>query len=354
MNKCKISFLSLIFSLLLPLPATAQTQVIIYEAKKQQLFDVIEALGTLRANETVMLTATVTDTISGIHFEDGQRVEKGTVLVEMMDEEEVALTKEMTALAAEAKRQYERLQNLPKSGAVSEALLDQKNREYKAATAQLEAMKSRVKDRRLLAPFNGVVGLRIVSVGALVAPGDEIVTVTDDSLMKLDFSVPAVFLSSLEKGLAVTAHTAAYPDREFSGTVSAIDSRVDPVSRSIIVRAEIPNPDRLLKPGLLMTVALKHNPREALIIPEEALIPQGSEKSVYVVSGNPPAAEKIEIKTGTRRPGEVEVVSGLQEGDKIVTHGILHLQPGAPVSIMAVQRGGEGIQDILKRLKTES
>lgn len=327
--------------------ANPPAQVIVYEAKKEKWFDAIEALGTLIANETVVLTANVTDTVTHIHFDDGQRVEKGAVLAEMTDVEESALVSEMTARVGEAKKQFERLKDLPKSGAVSESLYDQREREYRAAVAQLEAMKSRLQDRLIVAPFSGVVGLRNMSVGALVEPGDEITTLTDDSVMKLDFAVPSVFLSSLQKGLPIVARTAAYPEEEFLGQVSSVDSRVDPATRSITVRAVIPNEGARLKPGLLMNVLLEYKPRESVTVPEEALIPTGAVKHVLVVEMDSKQAKKVEVKTGARRAGKVEVISGVDAGDHVITHGTMQARPGASVKVLATQKDGQKIKDIL-------
>lgn len=338
--------------LCIPLQSLAQTapDVVVFKVQTEDWSDRIEALGTLRANETVVLTASVTDTITSIHFDDGQRVEKGAVLVEMTDEEESALVAEMTARLSEAKRQLDRLKALPNSGAVSESLYDQREREFEAANAQLAAMKSRLKDRLIIAPFDGVVGLRNISAGALVEPGDEITTLTDDSIMKLDFSVPALFLPSLKKGLPIVAHTEAYPERSFKGEVSGIDSRVDPVTRAISVRALLSNEEKLLKPGLLMNVELHYSPRTALVVPEEALIPSGSSNAVFVVDETSKVVERREVSIGSRRKGEVEVVSGVSEGELVITHGTMAARPESPVQILAYQKQGEGIQDILKRV----
>ncbi len=323
--------------------------VIVSEAQSALWFDHIEALGTLRANETVLLTASVTDTVTKIHFDDGQRVEKGFVLAEMTDEEESALVREMTARVSEAKKQYQRLKDLPKTGAVSESLYDQREREYRAAKAQLEAMKSRLRDRLIIAPFSGILGLRNISVGALVEPGDEIVTITDDSVMKLDFAVPAVFLNSLEPGLSIVAQSAAFPHRTFEGTVSSIDSRVNESTRSIIVRARIPNEERLLKPGLLLSVDLRYRNRQAIQIPEEALIPSGDSNFILVVDKNSSLTEKRQVVIGNRQVGKVEVVKNLQEGELVITHGTMAARPGLPVSIRAIQQENESVKEILRR-----
>src|SRR5688572_19427385 len=171
-------------------PADKPVEVIVQAASIKSLTTTIEALGTLRANEAIKLTSNDTKKVTRINFEDGQRVQKGQVLVEMTSREESALLEEARFNADEAKKQLDRVQELAKRGAASESLLDQRVREYESARARYNATESRLKDLVLLAPFSGVVGLREVSVGALVSPGDPITTLNDDSKMKLDFTVP--------------------------------------------------------------------------------------------------------------------------------------------------------------------
>jgi membrane fusion protein (multidrug efflux system) len=323
--------------------------VIVTEAAMGRFVDRVEALGTLRANESVTLTATVAETITAVHFEDGQRVETGAILVEMTNEEEHALIEGELSTLTEAKEQYERLKPLVKRGAASDALLDQRRREYQTAKARLRAIESRLKDRLVIAPFNGVLGLRNVSVGMLIAPGDVVTTLDDDSVMKLDFAVSATYLAALRTGLPIEAVSPAFPHRTFRGTVSAVDSRVDPVTRSITVRAMVPNPDHLLKPGLLMRVVMLKNARDALVIPEEALIPSGRENAVLIVDPtmDPPVARRRAVTIGSRRPGEVEILSGLAPGTFVVVDGTQRAQPGQPVSIIAVDSGGEPLTRLL-------
>ncbi len=292
--------------------ASAQqaTPVIVSAVATDRFVDRVEALGTLRANETVELTATVSETVTGVHFDDGQRVEAGSILVEMTNEEEHALIEEERSTVAEAKKQYDRLRPLVQRGAASISLLDQRRREYETAKARLRAIESKLQDRLVIAPFAGIVGLRNISVGALIEPGDLITTLDDDSVMKLDFTVPSIHLASLKTGLPIIATSHAFAGRQFEGTVASINSRIDPVTRAIVVRAILPNPDRLLKPGLLMQVTLLKNPRDVLVIPEEALIPSGRENRVLVVDQSvlPTLAQHRQVTAGSRRPGEVEII----------------------------------------------
>ncbi len=350
---------ALIYMSAVNMPAMAQnkgpqgpTPVIVSKAYTEQFVDQVEAIGTLRANETITVASTVTETVTAINFTDGQRVMKGDVLVEMTDNEEKALLDQQKALVSEAQKQLERARELAKSGAVSASILEERQRDATSARAGLAALASRLDDHIIVAPFDGVVGLRNISVGALLQPATVITTLDDDSVMKLDFSVPSVFLQTLKVGTQIVAKATGF-EGEFKGEVSAIDSQIDEATRSVIVRAIIPNPDGALKPGLLMTVNLLKNPREGVGIPENAIIPEGRKHFVFVVdtAQTPPVTEKREVVIGTRKPGEVEIVQNLKEGETVVTQGTMTVKDGGAVKITAEQGKDESLQDVLKRLK---
>ncbi|MDJ0890752.1 MAG: efflux RND transporter periplasmic adaptor subunit [Gammaproteobacteria bacterium] len=334
----------------IPAPAqtAAPTGVIVSPARTERLTDRVEALGTLRAIESVTLTASVTETVTDIRFDDGERVEAGQVLVEMTSAEEHALLEEARATVDEAKRQYQRVKSLARQGTAARSLLDQRRREWDTARARLGAIESRLADRLVKAPFAGVVGLRNISLGALVEPGEPITTLDDDRTMKLDFAIPSVFLRSVQPGMTVVARSRAYGKREFQGEVRSIDSRVDPVTRSVIIRGILPNPDRALKPGMLMEVDLQTNPREALVIPEEALVPMGTQQTVLVVEES--RAIQRDVSIGTRRPGEVEVLVGLNAGEQVITHGAVKVRPGQAVAVRMVDDGSRSLAEMLKSL----
>lgn len=324
--------------------------VIVETVAMHPVSDRLEALGTLVANESVQLTASVSDTISKIHFEDGQVVEAGDVLVELTDTEESALLAEAESLADEARRQYERFEGLVARGSASESLVDERRREWQAAQARLEAVRSRLADRIITAPFSGRVGLRRISPGALVSPGVPITTLVDDSRMKLDFSVPAIYFNSVRPGTRIEATTPVMPGQTFSGTVSSVESTIDPITRAITVRAVMPNQDHALVPGMLMTMDVLRNEREAIVVSEEAIVPQGELKYVLVVMemDDGHRAERREVTLGARMPGRVEIVSGLALGEQIITHGTLKVRPGMPVRIKAVDDGSRPIAELIR------
>lgn len=335
------------------LASTPPAPVIVSKVLNLPFEDRIDVLGTLRANESVSLTASVTEMVSELSFDDGDRVSAGEVLAEMTSAEEHAQLEEARGLVEETQRQYRRVQSLATQGTAAKSLLDERRRELNTAKARLAGIESRLSDRLIKAPFDGVVGLRNISVGALVEPGDLITTLDDDTVMKLDLAVSSVFLSSLKPGLGVVATTRAHGEREFIGEIRSIDSRVDPVTRSVLVRVLLPNQERLLKPGMLMQASLRKDPRKALVIPEAALMPAGREQFVLVAvpDAGSHKVERRQIRIGSRRPGEVEILQGLSEGDLVITHGTLRVRPGQQVEVRAIDDGVLPLADLLEKPK---
>ena len=313
--------------------------VVAVTLKREPFAQQMEGVGTARANEAVDITAKLSNRVTAIRFREGQQVKAGEVLVEFDSEQARATLAEAEAALSDSQSQFKRSRELFATKALSEAQLDQLQATLSANQARVAGARSQLNDTIIRAPFAGRVGLRNISVGSYVSPGTVITTLDDTSVIKLDFSVPEVFLSSLQEGLQISARTSAYPDEDFKGKVSSIDSRLDPVSRAIIVRARIDNKDGRLKPGMFMTVKLIRAERPALMLPEEALVPEGNKKFVFVVRDG--KAARVEIETGRRRPGEVEVVSGLDEGDQVITEGTQKVREGAPVK--PVQSGAEPV-----------
>lgn len=330
------------------LSAHAATGVYVQRLQPEAFADELEALGTLHANESVDISATVTERLVRIHFKDGERVKAGQLLAEMNAAEATALRQEQFLVADEAARQYERVKKLAKDGLAPQSQLDLQRREYLAAQARLDGIDARLNELTLKAPFAGLLGIRHVSVGSLLQPGDVIITLDDDREMKLDFSVPSTYLPALRPGLAIRASAKALDGAHFEGTIDSIDSRVDPVTRSVKVRALIDNANQQLRAGLLMSVQLFKNPRQALLVREEAMIMEGRNHFVMRV-GQDNKVEKVQIVPGSRTPGFLEVLEGLSAGDRVVTHGNIKLRPGDEVKILAEQQPGQRLPDLLKQ-----
>lgn len=314
----------------------------VVEVSKQRFADRIQAIGTAQADESVTLTAQVSETVESVHFEDGEYVEEGQILVELKRREQLAEIEEYRAALKEAEQQLERTRDLASRGNAAEATVDQQVRLVEEARAQIEGAQARINVRVIRAPFSGILGLRRVSTGTLVSPGDEITTLDDVTPIKLDFSIPERFLSAVQKGQTVLAKAAAYPGEVFRGKISTVNSRVDPITRAVTVRALIPNEDARLRPGMLLTVEVINRERMSLSLPEEALVPEGDAQYVYVVDAAASAAERRKVSIGQRVPGRVEVLDGLREGELAVISGAQQLRPGAEVKI--VERGAMPVE----------
>lgn len=297
--------------------------VVTTAAENRTFTDIVEALGTARARESVTLTPRVSDTVREVHFDDGQIVTQGDVLIVLEDTEEKAQLQEAEATLREAERSFKRIENLVKQGNASPAALDTEERRLDEARFRVDAVAARLADQKIVAPFDGVLGLRQVSEGSLITPNTPITTIDAIDLIKLDFSVPERFIATLKPGQNVEAKVSAYPDRLFKGVVSTIDSRIDPVTRSVVVRAEISNKDNLLRPGLLMKVEVINRSWQGVGVPEESVVPTGGKTYVFVVDGD--NAERREVKLGLRRPGYVEVLEGLTAGERVVTEGTMRM-----------------------------
>ena len=249
--------------------------------------DMIEALGTASANESVTLTAKVSETVRKVGFDSGDVVRAGDVIVDLSSGAQLAGLEEARAAYQEAERQLARSQELAQTKIISESQLDTQRAARDAAKARMDVVRSQLSDRVITAPFDGILGLRRVSPGTLVTPGTPIATLDDISVIKLDFSVPERYLAVLSKGQDIVAHSETYPDRDFAGKVASVDSRVDPVTRSVTVRAEVPNLERLLRPGMLLSVRLYQSPRETIVVPEIAVTQVGTDAFVYRVAAGP-------------------------------------------------------------------
>jgi membrane fusion protein (multidrug efflux system) len=331
-------------------PGKGPQPVIISPVTVEFISDRIEALGTAKANEAVNITATITEKISAIRFEDGQKINKGDILAVLEQAEELANLQQAKAVLSERQLALNRLLRLEKRKLAATDDLDRTRLEVTQAKANILALQARIDDRIIRAPFSGLIGLRNISVGALVESGDLITTLDDISTIKLDFTIPAIYLPELKKGLKIKAYSSALGKVEYEGEISSIDTRIDPVSRSVKVRALLPNPDSEINPGKLLQIDLLRNTREALLIPEAALLPEGDKQFVMVTVKKEGAdsVAKRQLEIGTRLPGKVEVLSGLTAGEFVVTHGNTKIKPGGSIKILAVDDGSVDIATILK------
>jgi membrane fusion protein (multidrug efflux system) len=305
--------------------------------------DEIKAVGTARANEQVTLAANVTERVERLHFDDGMFVKAGQLLAVLSNEQEQAALNGARASAAEAASQLQRVKSLYDQGFATRALLDQQKAALSLARASEEGTRAQISDRLIRAPFSGYLSLRTISEGAIVNNGTPLVTISDLSRIKLDFTVPETLLGALRPGLSIRAFSAAYPDEVLQGTISVIDPVIDPESRAVMVRATLPNPGARIKPGMLLTVSIETNQRTGLAVPEVAVLSQGDTRYVYTLDGERKAKRTV-VRTGLRDSGLIEV-SGLAEDALVVSEGVVKVAEGRPVRLTEVENSDTAERD---------
>jgi membrane fusion protein (multidrug efflux system) len=339
--------------------------VVVQAAETRDFSSPIQTIGAAQANESITLTSKVTDVISAISYESGQRVQRGQVLVTLANTEQQgdlltargdlsavrAQIVEAEASAREAQLQYERQRDLGDRGFASPARIDQAKAAADTARARVEAarqrlngaegrvtaIQSRAQDRVIRAPFSGVMGLRDISVGELARPGDVLGTLDDTSVMKVDFDIPEAQLSQVGPGTMLTVRSDALAGEAFEARITVMDSRVDPRTRTVKARALVPNPTGRIKPGMVLTGRVAARPRQAVAVPESALVDDGAQTFVFTVDrkaeGGPRVARNV-VQVGVRKDGYAEIMAGVAAGAPVITEGLVRLRPGSPVRIL--------------------
>jgi membrane fusion protein (multidrug efflux system) len=321
--------------------------VIVTEVTRAPVDVTLTLLGELKAKDAIMLTSTVTETIDRIHFEDGQTVQKGDLLVSLRDREEEARILEAQATVREARAQYERAKEVEGRGNVTQALVDERYRQWQTAQAQLTVAEAQLADRQLTAPFSGRLGLKKVSEGALVQAGTEIVSLQNIRQLNLDVLIPERFQNRVDLGQSVSLHALSVPKQTYQGEVFAISPEMDPVSRLLPVRARVTNSeDQALKNAMMVEATLDLTTAKQMRIPNSAVLMQGDFSTVYRLkakaSDNPNARfetgqtyelERVRIETGQRGSETIEVLSGLSPGDVIIAQGVMGASVRKPVKI---------------------
>ena len=293
--------------------------------------DTIAAPGTVKARESVTVTAKVSETVDRVHFDSGDEVAAGATLVTLSGNQQRAALQAAEATAKEAEQQHRRGAELVQQQLIARSQLDTQRATRDAAVARVAQMRADIGDRSIRAPFAGVLGMRQVSPGALVTPGTVVATLDDISRVHVDFQVPEVLLAQLATGQQLTGTSAAWPGQSFQGEVSSIDARIDPNTRAVNVRGDFANDERRLRPGMLMQVLVARPQREALVVPEIAVVQVGRDTFVWRVKGDG-TVERAPIVVGARRAGKVEVLQGIAAGDRIVVEGTGKLRPGVAVT----------------------
>ena len=307
-------------------PAVVTTAVL----QTSEWVDTLDALGSARANESVTITAKVSETVAKVNFDSGDKVKAGQVLVTLSGRAQQAQLDEASANFREADSLYQRQQDLAKRQLIAASQFEAQHAARDAAKARLDQVRAPLSDRVITAPFAGVLGLRQISEGALVTPGTVITTLDDLSAIKLDFSVPEQFLPTLSVGATVLARADAYPEQEFHGQIDSVDSRIDPMTRAAQAHARIANTDGHLRPGMLLRISVQRPGRTTLQVPELALQQVGQQAFLFVVGADNKVAQ-VPVQIGQRRPGFVEILDGVKVGDRVVIEGTVKLKPGSKI-----------------------
>ena len=318
-------------------PAAFAVQAVVVEAKRQPVSESLSLVGSVAANEWVELKSETDGTVQEIPFQEGQEVKKGDLLVHLDESKFAAALAEAEANFRLSQANYDRAKQLFRDKLISQQEFDQAAAQFQANQAGLDLKKRELKDTRIYAPFEGIMSSRQVSPGQVISKNTTLTWVVDLDPVKVEVSVPERFVGQLAVGQNIDLAVAAYPGRKFTGEVFFIAPFLDPTTRTALVKAKVANPKHELKPGMFanldLTLKLKEN---AIVIPESAIIPSGDRTVVYVVDASDTAQIRA-VKLGIRQAGLVEVVSGLESGERVVSEGIQKVRPGGKVRPVAGQ-----------------
>lgn len=293
------------------------------KAAFSEIVDSIQSIGSVVSNESVNITSTVTKKVVEVNFLDGEYVKKGDLLVRLDSSLEDAEEKRLELNLNEQEREFERLKPLKKTGVASEKVYETQMTKMLSARAELEAVRAKINETYITAPFDGILGMRSVSVGSLVTAGTLITTIDSIKTVKVDFSVPEKYVLKVKLGNKITATSEASKDRKFFGQIIAVSPRIDDVSHNVLIRGNFDNDDLLLRPGMILKLDILLEKRRGICVPETALLNVGDKQFIFkIVNGKP---YKSNVTVGSRFFGQVEIISGLCEGEEYVTDGIISI-----------------------------
>ncbi|MEJ2228227.1 MAG: efflux RND transporter periplasmic adaptor subunit [Alphaproteobacteria bacterium] len=314
-------------------------------ASKKEWHERLEAVGNVRAINGADLSAEAPGIVSAVHFKSGSDVKQGDLLIELNSEADVARLDALKATAELAKLTYERNAGLldRQSPAMSEAKVDADKASLKNANALVAQQKATLDFKFIRAPFPGRLGILRVDIGQYLAPGTPIVSLQQLDPIFVDFYLPQQALAKIKPGLTVTAHTDTYPERKFTGKITALDSNVDMKTRNIKVRATFPNPDKLLLPGMFATVDIDlGNPQRLITLPITSIVYNSYGNIAFLVEKSKEkdkkgkdklVAHQVFVSTGQARGGQIAILKGVKEGDVVVSAGQIKLSNGVPLII---------------------
>ena len=320
-----------------PAAAGAAVSVEAVKVALQPMPQTITAVGSMRSDESITVRPEVAGRISAIRFQEGQRVAKGATLILLDPAINQAEVQQGRANLKLAQSKYDRAVDLAKSNFISGQAKDEAENNLRVAEAGVQLAEAKLAKTEIKAPFSGIIGLRVVSVGDYVKEGADVVNLESIDPLKVDFRVPEIYLKQVKVGQSLQVQLDAVPGKTFDGKVFAVNPLVDAAGRSIVIRAIVRNPDTSLRPGMFARVRLiTRDEKEALVVPEQAIVPQGDEQFVFrVVDGK---ANRVKIDVGQRRDGVVQVLKGLAPTDVVVTAGQLKIREGTPITVATANR----------------
>ncbi len=327
--------------------ASRPLSVEVAKAEKSRVSDDVQAVGSLRSRRSVILRPEVSGRITQLNFRDGDRVKKGQVLVQFDDQLQAAQMQQSNAELSIAVANHKRNQELVSQNFISQRSVDESSAALEVANAKLALAKATTARLKIIAPFDGIAGIRTVNIGDYLKDGADIVNIEDLEAIYVDYRLPERYQAKVKRGQTAAIELDALPGRKFSAVVMAIDPLLDANGRSVAVRGCIDNRDLQLRPGMFARTTTVFGVKEdAVVVPEEAIVPQGNRLFVIRLVDGPDAqtrtTQRVEVKTGIRRPGKVEIVSGLTAGDVVVTAGQQRIQRDAmTVRIMEVGGGNK-------------
>ncbi len=315
------------------------TEVFAAEAKRQPLAETLAVVGSLAANEFVEVKSETDGTLAEILFHEGQPVKKGDLLIRLDETKFTASLGEAEANLKLAATTFERSKQLYRDKLVSQQEYDQAASLFQANQATVELRKRQLQDARIYAPFAGIVGARSISPGQVISKNTTLTWVVDLEIVKAEFNVPERFLGEVKIGQGIELKVAAFPKERFKGEVYFLAPQVDPNTRTLLLKARIQNSAHKLRPGMFANLDLTLTLRDdAIMIPESALMATGERTAVYVIGANG-TAQLRPVKIGMRTPNQIEILAGLEAGEKVVAEGLQKVRPGGAVKISGGESG---------------
>lgn len=293
--------------------------------------DSVHSVGTLKARQAIEISSQVNGRVVAVNFKSGQAVTKEDLLIQLDDREIKADMDAAVARVKNARQQLDRARKLQSTKSISQSQVDELRADLDVFSSELMSIKVRLQNHQLTAPFSGRIGTKDIAIGSYLESGDVITTLDAVDPMELVFAIPERFLGEVSEGQTVTSITSAYPSTPFEGELTELGTRIDSLSRTLPARALIPNKTGKLLPGMFMSVRLSFSQREALVIPEQAVLVQGASKYLFVIDGD--IAKRKDITLGARDDGYVEVITGIEVSDSIIITGHQRLSSGDKVKL---------------------